>query len=74
MSFAWNKAQLTSATVKSLLGVPCGIRAKGLKGIYMDDRQIPTSPGVAGSLAFDTEKGRCYTLDFGNAKSTTGEA
>ena len=62
VSASWNRASLTDASIKSLCGQPCRVKAEGLiKAIGPDGTEYPAANGLA---EFETTAGSQYRLIF----------
>jgi len=67
VDIAWSDGNLTSAAVRSDLGLPCRIRAATALAVTCGGQAVPADRPDAERLAFATEPGRQYVLRPGAA-------
>lgn len=65
VSLVWKDGQLAEATVKSLLGTPCAIRAKQDLLVSEEGREVQVSRTTEEVVSFATEAGKTYKLTLG---------
>ena len=61
VSAAWKRGLPTTASIQSLEGMPCRVRAQGLLRVVAGGQTYPAQNGEA---AFPTVPGETYTLEF----------
>jgi len=65
VDIAWKDGKLTQATVRSLLGNKCAVRAAALLKVTCNGQPVATQPAQDGTVEFKTEAGAAYTLTAG---------
>ena len=65
VDIAWKDGKLTQATVRSLLGNKCAVRAAVPLKVTYNGKPVATQPAQDGAVEFKTEAGAVYTLTAG---------
>lgn len=66
VSVSWNHGQIQTATITSLHGQVCSVKAAGLRRIVHNGADVDAHQTATEHFSFPTEKGRIYDLDFIN--------
>ncbi|MCX5683481.1 MAG: glycoside hydrolase family 95 protein, partial [Planctomycetota bacterium] len=62
---AWKDGKLTEATIRSLLGNKCAVRATVPLKVTCNGKPVTTQAAQGGAVEFNTEAGAVYTLTTG---------
>ena len=65
VDIAWKDGKLTQATVRSLLGNKCAVRAAVPLKVTYNGKPVATQPAQDGAVEFKTDAGAAYTLTAG---------